>query len=121
WPGLRACVINAADAFGRDLIGRARASGRRVVTYGAHDADVVATSVDMTSPGITVSVRTPRGGGEIRTSLTGAFNASNLLGVLGVLLASDIELGAALEALANVTPPPGRMERVGGGTQPLIV
>ena len=44
----------------------------------------------------------------------GAFNVQNLLGVLGVLLASDIALERALDALRIVTPPPGRMERLGG-------
>jgi len=41
--------------------------------------------------------------------------------VLGVLLASDIELDAALDALSHVTPPPGRMERFGGGADPVVI
>ena len=45
----------------------------------------------------------------------------NLLGVLGVLLASDIDLAAALDALSHVTPPPGRMERFGGGGDPVVI
>ena len=38
-----------------------------------------------------------------------------------MLLASGIELDAALAALARVTPPPGRMQRLGGGVEPLVV
>ena len=53
--------------------------------------------------------------------LIGTFNAANLLGVLGVLLASDIALDDALAALAHVEPPPGRMQRLGGGFEPLVV
>jgi UDP-N-acetylmuramoyl-L-alanyl-D-glutamate--2,6-diaminopimelate ligase len=53
--------------------------------------------------------------------VAGAFNVQNLLGVLGVLLASDIVLDRALRALAHVTPPPGRMERFGGGADPVVI
>src|SRR5581483_5712468 len=59
--------------------------------------------------------------GEIETRVVGAFNASNLLGVLGVLLASDVALSTALDALRRVAPPAGRMQRVGGGDAPMAV
>ena len=121
WPGLRAAVINAGDAFGRELIGRSRAQGQRVVTYGANDADIVATDVAASPSGMTIGVATPQGRGELTTALAGAFNVQNLLGVLGVLLASDIDLQPALAALARVTPPPGRMERFGGGADPVVI
>jgi len=38
-----------------------------------------------------------------------------------VLLASEVELEPALDALAHVTPPPGRMERFGGNSAPLVI
>jgi UDP-N-acetylmuramoyl-L-alanyl-D-glutamate--2,6-diaminopimelate ligase len=41
--------------------------------------------------------------------------------VLGVLLASDVPLAAALAALRQVTPPAGRMQRFGGDGAPLVV
>lgn len=121
WPGLHAAVINAADAFGRELIERARTRGQRVVTYGADDADLAATSVDMAGSRMTIAIRSPQGRGTLSTMLTGAFNVQNLLGVLGVLLASDVAFADALAALASVAPPPGRMERLGGGQEPLVV
>ena len=121
WPGLRATVINAADAFGRELIVRARANRQSVITYGAEGADIVATHVEASASGMTMSVATPKGRGELVVAATGAFNVQNLLGVLGVLLASDVELNHALDALAQVTPPPGRMERFGGGLQPVVI
>jgi UDP-N-acetylmuramoyl-L-alanyl-D-glutamate--2,6-diaminopimelate ligase len=121
WPGLHAAIINAADAFGRELIDRARARGQRVITYGADDADIAATRVEMTRSRMTIAIRSPQGPGTLSTTLTGAFNVQNLLGVLGALLASDVMLADALAALANVTPPPGRMERFGGGRKPLVV
>ena len=118
---LHAAVINAADPFGRELIARSRARGRNVLTYGADDADIVATRVETTATGMALDIRTPSGAGRLATPLVGAFNVQNLLGVLGVLLASDVSLEAALEALAHVAAPPGRMERQGGGVDPLVV
>ena len=121
WPGLRCAVINAGDTFGTMLIERARARGVRVITYGADDADIVATHVDMAGSRMSVAIRTPHGSGTLSTQLTGAFNVQNLLGVLGALLASDIALSDAMAALATLEAPPGRMERLGGGADPLVV
>ena len=121
WPGLQASVVNAGDAFGRELIANLRARGRRVIAYGAPDADIVATNVATTSTGMAIDVTTPAGGGRLETRLAGAFNVQNLLGVLGVLLESGIALPDALAALSEVTPPPGRMERLGGGFLPTVV
>jgi len=121
WPTLEACVVNADDPFGRTLADAARARGQNVLTYGMAGADIVATRVAATPAGLELSIVTPWGRGDIAPRLSGTFNASNVLGVLGVLLASGIEQERALVALARVTPPPGRMQRMGGGAQPLVV
>jgi UDP-N-acetylmuramoyl-L-alanyl-D-glutamate--2,6-diaminopimelate ligase len=121
WPGLRTAVVNAADAFGRTLIANARKHRQKVVSYGADGADIVATEVRAAATGTAIRVATPSGQGQVTVPVSGTFNVQNVLGVLGVLLASDIELERALDALAHVTPPPGRMERFGGGSDPLVI
>jgi UDP-N-acetylmuramoyl-L-alanyl-D-glutamate--2,6-diaminopimelate ligase len=121
WPGLQTAVINAGDAFGRALIERTRARGVRVITYGADGADIVATHVDMTGEKTTIAIDSSHGRATLSTPLTGAFNVQNVLGVLGVLLASDIGLDDAVAALSSLVPPAGRMERLGGGVDPLVV
>jgi UDP-N-acetylmuramoyl-L-alanyl-D-glutamate--2,6-diaminopimelate ligase len=121
WPGLTACVVNVDDAFGRNLAGDAQARGQRVITYGSSGADITAGGIAMGRDGLALSLRTPFGSAEIETRVVGAFNASNLLGVLGVLLASDVPLASALDALRRVAPPAGRMQRIGGGDAPLAV
>jgi UDP-N-acetylmuramoyl-L-alanyl-D-glutamate--2,6-diaminopimelate ligase len=121
WPGLETAVINIDDPFGQALAKAAKPRGQHVLTYGLADADIVATSLDLSQSGIAMSVVTPCGQGEIATKLLGAFNASNLLGVLGVLIASGIGLDDAIGALSHVEAPAGRMQRLGGETQPLVV
>ena len=120
-PELDACVINVDDAFGQSLADAARARGQNVLTYGLVNADIVATALTAGYAGMALSVATPWGRGDLAMQLDGAFNASNVLGVLGVLLASDIGLDEALSALSRVTAPPGRMQRLGGGFKPLVV
>jgi UDP-N-acetylmuramoyl-L-alanyl-D-glutamate--2,6-diaminopimelate ligase len=121
WPDLRTSVINIDDAFGRSLADEAHARGQRVVTYGLSGADITATGIATGREGLVLTLRTPFGAGDMETRLVGAFNASNLLGVLGVLLASDVPLSQALAALRRVAPPAGRMQRVGGGDAPTAV
>ncbi len=121
WPGLAHVVINADDAFGQSLIDAARARGQRVLTYGMGTADVGATSMTMDTSGLTLHVATPWGRAVVTAPVVGAFNASNLLGVLAVLLASDIPLDVATKALATLTAPPGRMQRLGGNGKPVVV
>jgi len=120
-PGLRVSVINADDPFGRSLLDTARAKGRKVLSYGFGAADVVGSRMTNSAEGIGMSVATPWGRGELQTRLVGEFNAMNVLGVLGVLLVSGVELEAALAFLAQVEPPPGRMQRLGGRNAPLVV
>jgi UDP-N-acetylmuramoyl-L-alanyl-D-glutamate--2,6-diaminopimelate ligase len=121
WPGLRVGVINADDSFGRSLIDAARARGRKVLSYGFSAADVAGGRLVASASGLAFNVATPWGKGELHTRLVGEFNASNLLGVLGVLLVSGIGLERALELLGQVQAPPGRMQRLGGNGLPVVV
>ncbi len=121
WPGLAAAVINVDDAFGRTLAAARRTAQARTLTFGTHGADIAATRVATTSEGMVIDVTTPWGAGSIEARVVGSFNVSNLLGCLGVLLASEVPLADALAALARVEPPAGRMQRFGGGSAPLVV
>jgi UDP-N-acetylmuramoyl-L-alanyl-D-glutamate--2,6-diaminopimelate ligase len=122
WPGLRVGVINADDAFGQSLLDSARGHGHKVLSYGFGAADVVGSGLtSLPAGGLAFTVETPWGKGRITTPLVGAFNAANLLGVLGVLLVSGVAFEPALAILAGVEAPPGRMQRLGGGDRPLVV
>ncbi|MEP7328649.1 MAG: UDP-N-acetylmuramoyl-L-alanyl-D-glutamate--2,6-diaminopimelate ligase [Betaproteobacteria bacterium] len=122
WPGLKYVVINADDPFGQSLIESSRARGQKLLTYGtASTADVAAVGITMDATGMTLDVVTPWGRTTVTAPVVGAFNAQNLLGVLTVLLASDVSLAEATRAMATLTAPPGRMQRLGGNGKPLVV
>ncbi|MEO8344958.1 MAG: UDP-N-acetylmuramoyl-L-alanyl-D-glutamate--2,6-diaminopimelate ligase [Betaproteobacteria bacterium] len=121
WPGLRTAVINTDDPFGQSLIDAARSRGARLLTYGLAIADIAATSLLMSGDGMKLAVNTPWGKAEIASPMVGTFNAQNLLGVLGVMLASDIPLDTAVTAISRLHPPAGRMQRLGGSGRPLVI
>lgn len=121
WPGLRSRVINLDDAFGRELAAEQQAS--RLVGYSLEnpEATVHCSHILYSVEGIQARVRTPQGEGLLRSPLIGSFNLSNLLAVLSVLLEMNYPLQDALGVLAQVQGPAGRMQRLGGGHQPLVV
>jgi len=121
WPGLRTAVVNADDPFGQSLIDAARTRGARLLTYGLAAADIAATEIRATANGITLAVNTPWGKTELASSMVGTFNAQNLLGVLGVMLASDVPIDVATAAMSRLQPPAGRMQRMGGNDRPLVI
>ena len=53
--------------------------------------------------------------------MLGAFNVSNLLAVLGALLARGMPFDDAVASLSRLEPVPGRLERVAAPGAPLVV
>ncbi|MEO6065599.1 MAG: UDP-N-acetylmuramoyl-L-alanyl-D-glutamate--2,6-diaminopimelate ligase [Lysobacterales bacterium] len=122
--GLRCAIINADDAFGRELIAGLPVAQRRL-TYGidgAHAADVQARSVELDAGGVRFQLVTPWGTAPVVSSLIGAFNVSNLLALAATLGVMGWPLADIVESLARLQPVPGRMGKLGGdGVLPLVV
>jgi UDP-N-acetylmuramoyl-L-alanyl-D-glutamate--2,6-diaminopimelate ligase len=121
WPSLRSAVINVDDAFGRELT--AQLPDRvQLVRYAIDaDADVCARNVRTSGEGLAFTLTTPWGAGEIASPLLGRFNVYNLLAVAGCLGALGYAFAQIQNALAQLTPVAGRMNRLGGGAAPLVV
>ena len=71
--------------------------------------------------GLKLDITTPWGSARLSSQLIGEFNAANLLGVLGVLMAAEVSLQDAVDALAQVEPVPGRLQMVRLPNAPLVV
>ncbi|MCL2298404.1 MAG: UDP-N-acetylmuramoyl-L-alanyl-D-glutamate--2,6-diaminopimelate ligase [Proteobacteria bacterium] len=124
WPQLRHAVINLDDPMSGAMITAAhlrKANLWRYSSSGDPDAEMTITGVDSNVHETRFTVRTPQGNGEVRTALLGEFNRANVLGVLGVLLAQEVPLSEALQCLSRLTPPPGRLQRLGREGQPVVV
>jgi len=134
-PGLSHAVINRDDAFGVQLLatlprevttiayGLLQDSQDKAGLFAGGAQGVYGKVTRLDEAGIEMRVVTSWGDGVLRSEyLLGAFNASNLLAVLSVLLLMGLSLEKALVLLARVRNANGRMERLGGeGEQPLVV
>ncbi|MGN6789986.1 MAG: UDP-N-acetylmuramoyl-L-alanyl-D-glutamate--2,6-diaminopimelate ligase [Rhodanobacteraceae bacterium] len=122
WPGLRAAVANVDDAFGHELAERIPA-GVQVVRFGiqSDEANVRARGVRTHSDGVDFELETPWGTADVHSRLLGRFNVANLLAVAGVLGALEVPFDRIVGALQALEPVAGRMNRLGGGSLPLVV
>ncbi|MFA6202137.1 MAG: UDP-N-acetylmuramoyl-L-alanyl-D-glutamate--2,6-diaminopimelate ligase [Gallionella sp.] len=132
WQSLNYAVINLDDAFGAELALQLVDKTVEVIGYGTTDEAlrlaerhglrmVYGVVLEMDSHGMKVEVRSSWGAAQLSTQMVGRFNVSNLLGALGVLLVSDVTLDAAVASLNAVQPVTGRMQKLGGNDQPLVI
>ncbi|HEX5129095.1 MAG TPA: UDP-N-acetylmuramoyl-L-alanyl-D-glutamate--2,6-diaminopimelate ligase, partial [Usitatibacter sp.] len=120
--GLEHAVVNVDDAFGAKLVRGVEARGLDVITYGTGSAARLrAVDIGLSEAGVRFRVEGALGRGIVSARVLGAFNVSNLLAVLGALLAQGLSLDEAVSAVASLEPVTGRLERVGGGMAPLVV
>jgi murE/murF fusion protein len=125
WPRLRTAIINLDDELGLKLMRETTAM--RVLGYGIGDekrlfpALVRAENLVDTPFGQRFTVVLPNGRATVDTALLGRYNISNLLAVAAVLNDAGVQPAEVARRLSELTPPPGRMERVGGTGEPLVV
>ena len=120
-PGLRTAVLNLDDPFGAELdetlAGRMRVIGYTLEGKVSRGDTLAARDLSIDGVGIAFTLN----GVRCSAPLIGRFNAANLLAVIGSLLAGGAALETIAAALPRLTPPPGRMQVVGGDQLPLIV
>jgi UDP-N-acetylmuramoyl-L-alanyl-D-glutamate--2,6-diaminopimelate ligase len=117
---LQAAVINLDDDFGRGL---AASCQTPVIGYSLARPDSALRCSDIRFDGRGIHAQLHYQGQQasLHSELLGEFNLSNLLAVVGSLLAIGIDLAEAASLVSGVTPPPGRMQRLGGVGAPLVV
>jgi UDP-N-acetylmuramoyl-L-alanyl-D-glutamate--2,6-diaminopimelate ligase len=125
WPRLRTAIINLDDEFGLKLM--RDTSAMRVLGYAIGEARrdfpalVRAENLADTPAGQSFTLVLPNGRVTVETALVGRYNISNLLAVAAVLHDAGLSAAEVARRVADLTPPPGRMERVGGDGEPLVV
>ncbi|MDP2828754.1 MAG: UDP-N-acetylmuramoyl-L-alanyl-D-glutamate--2,6-diaminopimelate ligase [Sulfuricellaceae bacterium] len=124
---LQYAVLNLDDPFGQSLTAKLGCGGVKVAGYGFHHQPencqiaVLGKNLEMSANGMRFEVATPWGKASIESAMLGRFNASNLLGTLSALLVSGVPLDSAIAGLAQAQPVAGRLQKLGGGTQPIVV
>ncbi|WPO99185.1 UDP-N-acetylmuramoyl-L-alanyl-D-glutamate--2,6-diaminopimelate ligase [Pseudomonas sp. HR96] len=120
WPSVKCQVLNLDDAFGQQL---ARDAVGRVISYSLEDPAATLHCRDMqfSDAGVRAILVTAQGEHSLVSGLLGRFNLSNLLAVVGALLALEFPLDDILKVLPGLQGPAGRIQRLGGGQRPLVV
>jgi UDP-N-acetylmuramoyl-L-alanyl-D-glutamate--2,6-diaminopimelate ligase len=113
--GLAHAVVNVDDLFGAGLAANLGVGCEliRTTVRGAVGADLSARLRRADLDGLTLEISGRFGTGRLVSKLIGDFNAENLLGALGALLAQGMSLPSACAALGDAQPAPGRMEVLG--------
>lgn len=129
---LQYAVLNLDDAMGAEVLLELQDSAVEVIGYGCSEAAlqlaerhgvrmVYGQLQVMNSKGLQLQIHSSWGIAQLQSSLIGRFNAENLLGVLAVLLVSNVPLTQAVPSLSNVHAVAGRMQRLGTTGQPSVI
>ena len=122
--GLTHAVVNVDDEWGARFAERLQGGALQLLTYGAddaRDARLKASRIGLSEAGVRFHLASEWGSAEVRAPVLGLFNVSNLLAVIGTLLAAGIPFDDVVAAVGRLQPVPGRLERIGGGDAPLVV
>ena len=128
--GVKHAVINVDDPFGTRLAQKLVENAgvdliRTSMRQNGAVADLAAKSIAVSPGGLSFDVKGQFGTAHVESEILGAFNVSNLLAVIGALIASGVSLTVAAEIVGRLAPVPGRMQTVrpiGGQTnKPLVV
>ncbi|MDR2335684.1 MAG: UDP-N-acetylmuramoyl-L-alanyl-D-glutamate--2,6-diaminopimelate ligase [Burkholderiaceae bacterium] len=121
WPGLRTAVINIDDQHGAQLAQELEASQLDIWTVSLRgNARLKARDIRHSDDGLVFTVVEGVHAFTLQTQVIGLYNVSNLLGVIAALRSLGIALEHALWACAQLTPVPGRMERITSAGQPMV-
>jgi UDP-N-acetylmuramoyl-L-alanyl-D-glutamate--2,6-diaminopimelate ligase len=112
WPGLQSAVINIDDAQGAVLARQLQGGSIDVWTCSRRGAARLQARALPSGQGLAFEVIEGQAVQTLHTGLIGDYNMDNLLGVIGSLRALGFDLAQAVQACAQLTAVPGRMERV---------
>ncbi|WP_095210069.1 UDP-N-acetylmuramoyl-L-alanyl-D-glutamate--2,6-diaminopimelate ligase [Endozoicomonas ascidiicola] len=118
----RFAVIGKDDVFSGQMVAACPA-GAQITTWSLEDAsaDVYLSEIEVLPEGFRAMLHTPWGNGLLNTSLLGRFNLENLLAVIAALGVQGYAIDQLLAAVPDMSTPPGRMQRFGGGDKPLVL
>ena len=131
WPGLTHAVVNIDDPMGVRLMARLAdridriaycIAGKSAVAEHVEDEGrLTASDLHYDDAGVRFTVTSDWGTAQVQAPVWGEFNVSNLLAVLGALIAAGIDFHQAAAALGQLQALPGRMNAIARENAPLVV
>jgi UDP-N-acetylmuramoyl-L-alanyl-D-glutamate--2,6-diaminopimelate ligase len=116
----RVSVLNADDAYGRELIIRMRDRKRATLTYGLERGDFHASNLELTMAGTRFDMITPESEIPIWSPLAGRVNVYNVLAASAAAYGRGCQEHDIAAGIAKLKCVPGRFETVNMG-QPFTV
>ncbi len=121
WPGLSAAVVNIDDPKGAQLLALPALKALDVWTISCTaPARLAAEAIAMGEHGLAFDVVESTERQHLQTQLIGQYNVTNLLGVIAAMRSLGVPLQQAVLACAELTPVPGRMQRLLEADMPLV-
>lgn len=115
-------IVNVDSAFGDELASRCGRDAILVSSRFDREAPaqpyVITRSIGAANSGSRVRAETSWGDAKYFLPIPGDYNVANASLVLAYLLASEIPLRDACDAVSTISSPPGRMQRVGAEQTP---
>ena len=122
WPGLKSAVINIDDEQGALLASELGRGALDLWTVSLQQAArLQASGLRYTDDGLAFDLNENGQHVSVHSRLVGEFNASNLLVVIGGLRALGVPLADAAQVAAELTPVPGRLQRISGRDLDVVV
>ena len=118
WPSLHAAVLNIDDEQGAMLASQLIAGPLDVWTYSTRsDARLYASAVGYRNSGLGFDLHEKDTVVPVSTAVIGDYNVANLLATIGGLRALGVSLQDAATVCSQLTPAPGRMQRVNANAE----
>ncbi len=134
---IKNAVINLEDPKAQDLITSLlrtkHISKNNIIGYTTSDISFISKealggisivktlALYLDNAGMSATIQTPWGKGQIECALLGRFNLSNILAALSTVCIQGMPFDLALQAIHSLPTVPGRMMCLGGKTQPMVV
>ena len=126
WPCLKSAVINIDDKKGSELaqslVPKSVQTGPDVWTISCKQpARLRASDITNGALGLAFTLVEGEQGFRVNSRIIGSYNLSNLLGVLAAARAGGVPLEQCALACMDLPSVPGRMEKFGGASAPLVI
>jgi len=120
WPTLRLAVVNADDEFGMEFLANVQRRNIECAAVGHADtSECQILKVNPQEKGQRIELKMNGANTQIDTPIIGEFNADNMALVFATLVRLGYSASEVGNALAVVTPAPGRMQHIQG--EPAVV
>lgn len=111
-PANATAIIHADDSYSNSFMEAARTRGHRVWSIGVHGDALHIESMQPVAEGIQAKLRLWDAHVDVTLPLFGAFQVSNALTALGLVVAEGLNPAAAISQLSKLQGVPGRLQHV---------